>query len=150
MLLFSASSVKHILTYDDTYEQLELKGKLEVMLGLTENEQINKHWLEVGKSVIDFTLTICCVENENEVSQEPKPIKVYGHLSFKRNSEANGGGTAYMNSRNFNKLCQLLSSQFNDISIPLGELGTNYTKSDVDSFDCKIQMDFSQISIKLN
>jgi hypothetical protein len=147
MLLFKANSIDYIIPFDDTYEELVLKGRLEILLGLTENEKINKHWLEVGSSVCDFTLYIRCLEDQIEKTNEPQPIKVQGRLSFGKNMDSKGSGIVYIEFIKYNKLLAGINRPITSLHIPLGELGSSYIKNESDAFECNIQMEVSQISI---
>lgn len=150
MLLFTATSIEHVIPFDDACEEIKFKGKIEIMFGLTSNEAINKRWLEVGASVCDFTLYLRCAEEDSEVPIEFNSVKINANLRFGKNIDAGGGGTAYLNSRHFNKLIKSILNSPKCIYFPLGELGSSYVKSEVDAFECKIKLEFSQVSISLN
>lgn len=151
MLLFTATTIEHVIPFDDdTCEEIKFKGKMEIMFGLTSNEAINKRWLEVGASVCDFTLYIRCAEEDSEIPIEFDSVKIAANLRFGKNIESGGGGTSYLNFKHFNKLLKSISNSPKCIYFPLGELGSSYVKSEVDEFECKIKLEFSQVSISLN
>jgi hypothetical protein len=151
MLLFTATSIEHVIPFDDdTCEEIKFKGKMEILFGLTSNEEINKRWLEVGASVCDFTLYIRCAEEDSDVPTEFNSVKIAANLRFGKDIDVGGGGTAYLNFKHFKKLLQSISNSPKSIYFPLGELGSSYVKSEIDKFECKIKLEFSQVSVSLN
>jgi hypothetical protein len=149
MLLFTATSVEHVIPFDDTYEELVFKGQLEICFELTGNKQINDHWLEVGRSICDFVLCVRCRDDVDAINDRAQPIRIDGRLAFKDSADAKGSGTAYLDSRRFGKLLSGINLSSKCIRFPFGELGSSYTKREDNAFECKIQMDLSQITIDL-
>lgn len=148
MILLNASSVEHVISFDNSYEELKLAGKLEIMFGLTANEQINNHWLEIGSSLVDFKLYIRCLEGD-EAEGDGDSIKVNGNLIFEKDASSTGSGIAYLSEVKFRKLLKGMSKGVACVYVPLGELGSSYLTKEINKFECKIQMSISQISVKL-
>jgi hypothetical protein len=150
VLLFTATSIEHIIPFDDDKcEELKFKGRIEILFGLTSNEKINQRWLDIGASVCDFALYVRCEAENIEAEAELSSVKINANLSFGKNVEPSGGGVAYLNSGHFKKLLASISNSPKCIYFPLGELGSSYIKSEIDKFECKIKLEFSQISIAL-
>jgi hypothetical protein len=151
MLLFTATSIEHIIPFDDDMrEEIKFKGKIEILLGLTSNEKINQRWLEIGSSVCDFTLYVRCEDENSEGAAALSSVKINANLSFSKSAEASGGGVAYLQTKHFKKLLASISNSPKSIYFPLGELGSSFIKSEADKFECKIKLEFSQISVLLN
>lgn len=148
MMLFTATTIDHVIPFDETYEELQLGGKLEIMLGLTSNQRINQHWMEIGRSEVDFKLYVRCLE-ENDENNEFSQIKIDGRVAFEKAVEARGSGIVYLKASYFKKLIDSFSKGVSLIQIPLGEIGSSYIKNEANKFEAKIELEMSQISVRL-
>lgn len=140
MLFSDLTRARYTISFDDTYDAVTLYGNLSSVLfvPLTENEQINKKWVELDCPSAKFNLEIWRAEDSEGNTPPTKESTVKAVLNYSKEGTCEGSGLMHMHPQIFDLMMKQLRYKTSSVEFLFSGEGASLSKITETSFECKI------------